>query len=247
MAGGIEVKTGEWKALDKFPYKILHLSWQKHLLEMIENYDTEGIFKELISFLRIKYYRGFVARIEAGNLPKESQSLIKYLSKYLCRPQISQKRIRKYDKNSGSVEFEYRSHRTKRVEVEKIDVMKFLGRLVQQILPKGFQRIRYYGLQAAKNSNRLKYFVAKAINSLYLPDREVKTVDTESKQKVGYQELVSNWWGTDPFLCSNCGGIMELVRIWQPGKGFVFSLFRQLFGKDIGPPGDVPSFCFEQE
>jgi hypothetical protein len=244
MGGGINRATGEWETLEEFLFKILHLSWQRKLLSMIEDWDEEGRYKALLVFLEKRYPKGFVANIEAGNLPKKSRALVRYLSKYLCRPQISQRRIKKYDKRDGVVEFEYRSHRTKKVETEKLGALKFLGRLVQQILPKGFQRIRYYGLQASKNSDRLKYIVAKSVGGLYLPDLKVENpMKSKSAGQISYRELVTMWWRQDPFKC-RCGGIMELVRIWKPVKGFVYSLFKDLFGADIGPPGDLPEICF---
>jgi len=38
----------------------------------------------------------------------------------------------------------YRSHRTDRMERETVEVETFIGRMVQQTVPKGFKRIRYY-------------------------------------------------------------------------------------------------------
>ena len=121
-----------------------------------------------------------------------------------------------------------------------------MGRLLQQILPRGFQRIRYYGLQATKNQERLKMIVAKAVGSFFLPARD-KEAGEKPKKSLYYRDLVTTWWRKDPFQCSNCGGTMELVRIWKPLKGFVFSVFRDLFGRDVGPPGKLPEFCFQQE
>jgi hypothetical protein len=98
-------------------------------------------------------------------------------------------------------------------------------------------------LQATKNSDRLKYFVSQAVGSFYLPDKEpVVAEKSESAAPLDYQALVKMWWGTDPFQCSKCGSMMELVRIWKPNKGVVFSAFSQLFGADIGPPGLLPDF-----
>lgn len=249
MGGGVNSATGKWEVLDKFPYQILHQSWKKCLLKMFRDWDVDGKYRELFSFLDSRYQKGFVARIEAGSLPKASKHLIRYLSKYLCRPQISQKRIRRYDAKHGEVDFEYLSHRTKKVEIETMSAINFLGRLVQQILPKGFQRIRYYGLQASKNSNRLKKVVSEAVGNFYLPDFEsneaVEAETEELTKNLNYRDLVKLWWGTDPLQCRKCGEIMELVRVWKPGKGFVFSIFKHLFGKDIGPPGNLPDICFK--
>ena len=42
----------------------------------------------------------------------------------------------------------YKSHKTERVERETVEVYEFIERIVQHIAPKGFKRIRYYGIQA---------------------------------------------------------------------------------------------------
>ena len=183
-----------------------------------------------------------MARIEKAALPKNSEHLLKYISKYLCKPHISLKRIKNYDPVKERVSFEYSSHKSKKREVETTDVMNFIGRLVQQILPKRFQRVRYFGLQANKNWERLKYIVSKAVNGLYLPEGD-KEERSKKSDALKYKDLVMLWWRKNPFECRYCGGNMELVRIWKPGKGFIYSLFKQLFGEDIWPLGLLPEFC----
>jgi hypothetical protein len=54
------------------------------------------------------------------------------------------------------VTYHYRSHRTERTEHETVDVLTFIGRMVQHVVPKGFQRVRYYGVQATKTFAKLK-------------------------------------------------------------------------------------------
>ena len=54
------------------------------------------------------------------------------------------------------VTYHYRSHRTERVEHETVDVNTFIGRMVQHTMPKGFKRIRYYGVQATKTFAKVK-------------------------------------------------------------------------------------------
>ncbi len=55
---------------------------------------------------------------------------------------------------------------TKRNEYEVIDTQIFIKRMVLNILPKSFQRMRYYGLQ--HNNELKKYFeiIAKATGDL---------------------------------------------------------------------------------
>lgn len=69
-------------------------------------------------------------------------------------------------------------------------------------------------------------------------------VDRRSKvsTRLSYKSLIEIWWGVDPFKCSHCGGRLELARIWKPAKDWVFNIFEQLFGNDVGPPGQLPSF-----
>ena len=128
-------------------------------------------------------------------------------------------------------------------------LVAFLHKRAQKILSKAVQRIRYFGLQATKNTNRLRYFVSKAVGNLYLPERIEKEAENKTEENQGtkrivlYQELITIWWGKDPFKCRNCGASMELARVWQRGKGFVFSIFKNLFGKDIGPPGLMPEIA----
>jgi len=235
MDGGIDKDTGEWVTLGKFPYVIMHRSWKKHLLAMLKNFDLLKEWSDVIELIDRKY-KVFVARIEKSALPKDSKPLIEYISKYLCRPQISQKRIKKYSSKYAEVEFEYRSHKTGRREIEEIKAVTFIGRMMQQIPPKGLQNLRYFGLQSVKNRERTKRLIDKAIGLLGVEDSYQETIIKTPSISPSYRDLVILWWGSDPMRCKHCGNQMELVRIWHPIKGFVFNLFEQLFGKDTGPP-----------
>ncbi len=77
-------------------------------------------------------------------MPEGVKSLARYLVKYVVSPPISVRRIDRYD--GGKVKYHYKSHRTERVETEEVGVYTFIGRMIQHVLPKGFKRIRYYGV-----------------------------------------------------------------------------------------------------
>src|SRR5262249_48304641 len=74
---------------------------------------------------------------------------------------ISVRRIDRYD--GERVTYHYRSHRTERVEHETVEVAMFIGRMVQHTVPKGFKRIRYYGVQATKTFAKLQGVIQAAL------------------------------------------------------------------------------------
>lgn len=239
MSGGID-SDGEWMVLDKFDYRILHKLWKEVLLEAMLDWDKKGCLSELCDYLDKRYWKGFVGHVSEQKAPKARRALLRYLGKYLCRPQISVSRIISYNPNKDEVVYRFKSHETGKSEVERVNTLTFVGRMVQQILPKGFKRVRYYGLQGIKNRSRLIAKVCSAVGRLNFVGDTIRA--PVASARASYQEMVEILWGHDPFRCGRCGGRMELVRVWKPDKGFVFNLFKTLFGKDIGPCGILPDF-----
>jgi hypothetical protein len=79
--------------------------------------------------------------VQQGTVPSQYQSVARYVARYVVSPPIAVRRIDHYD--GERVTYHYRSHRTDRVERETVAVNTFIGRMIQHVLPKGFQRIRY--------------------------------------------------------------------------------------------------------
>jgi hypothetical protein len=130
MNGGIDLISGKWINIPYFPYeKILPKKWQYHLLKMIQEFDSSKDVNRLVNELYKAYPKGFVNFFMKGDVPKKNKKLVRYLSKYLFRPSISLKRIINFDKNKGTVEYEYADHRSKKVKREVIDVLEFIGRM----------------------------------------------------------------------------------------------------------------------
>ncbi|MEE8059515.1 MAG: transposase [Pseudomonadales bacterium] len=163
--GALLPQRSEWKAFERLSLRSLRLLWQKHLLGLIE-VEFGGI-ESIISDLWKKYPDGFYAH--PGNdqrVPTKSyRGLIKYLTKYLSSPPIGVSRIVNYD--GEEVKYYYQSHRTKTVAYETIDAQIFIGRMVQHILPKGFQRIRYYGLQATATFKKWYEVIARELQETW--------------------------------------------------------------------------------
>ena len=74
---------------------------------------------------------------------------------------LSVRRIDRYD--GHRVTYHNRSHWTQRTTYETVEVMTFIGRMVQHTMPKGFKRIRYYGVQATKTFAKVKVAIQAAL------------------------------------------------------------------------------------
>jgi len=215
-SGGIDEKMGKWVELGYFPYEIIHKKWQYHLLKMFKEVEPTDEMKSLINELYKKYPRGFVAHVTKGEVPEQFRGLAKYLAKYVASPPIAISRILSY--TDREVTYWYKDHHTKAREVVTVDVLTFIGRMVQHIQPKGFQRIRYYGLQATKT---FKKWVEAIKVGLRRIGRIVKGVYEVVKCK-GYRERYLAMSGRDPFVCRNCGCEMDLWRVWHPKYGTMY-------------------------
>ena len=114
---------------------------------------TPGV-KRLVDLGFRREPKGFIAQVQKGDVPARYHTLATYLAKYVVTLPISVRRVDRYD--SRRVTYHYRSHRTERTEHETVDVLTLIGRMVQHVVPKGFQRVRYYGVQATKTFAKLK-------------------------------------------------------------------------------------------
>ena len=215
--GAFLPNTLEWKTFKHLSLSRLRLLWQKHLLVFVEAEFTAR--KSVIKQLWENYPDGFYAH--PGNsyherVPTKSyHGLIKYLTKYLSSPPIGVSRIVSFD--DESVTYYYQSHVTKSREYETISAQKFIGRMVQHILPKGFQRVRYYGLQATASFKKWYEVIARVAGDLV--DAMVSYV-----KRITYADFFEEVAKRNPLKCSFCGAEMELVQLYHPNRGLFFDL-----------------------
>jgi hypothetical protein len=84
----------------------------------------------------------------------KGEGALQYLAPYIFRVAISNRRILKID--NDQVTFRYRPSNTGRWQTMTLMVEEFLRRFLQHVLPKGFVKVRYYGLF----SRRLSHWVS---------------------------------------------------------------------------------------
>src|SRR6201987_3237661 len=93
------------------------------------------------------------------------EAVLAYLSRYTHRVAISNRRLIAFDQNGVTFNFkDYRSGGRARYKVMPLKKSEFIRRFLIHVLPKGFHRIRYYGLLAksscAENLARARQLLA---------------------------------------------------------------------------------------
>ena len=221
-SGGINEETGKWVELGYFPYEIIQKKWQYHLFRMLKEMVSTDEVKSLIDALWKKYPRGLVAHVTKGKVPEQCRGLAKYLAKYVASPPIAIRRIIRY--TGEEVTYWYKDHQTKKKEVVTVDVMTFIGRMVQHILPKGFQRIRYYGLQSTKTFKKWVQVIKEGLRRAGRIIKGAYEVVASKRYRERFQEMS----GRDPLVCRFCGQEMDLWRIWHPKYGTIYDEWENL-------------------
>jgi len=132
------------------------------------------------------------------------EAVLTYLSRYTHRVAISNRRLIRAD--AESVMFrckDYRVHGPGRYTTMTLATHEFIRRFLLHVLPKGFHRIRHYGLLA--NGNRAAN-IAKARELLAMPE----PVDTASNEEARESDIF-------PHPCPRCGSSMRIIETFELG------------------------------
>lgn len=215
-SGGYDEQGERWEHLHYLPYALLRRKWQWHLLTMLRQTVKTHEMDRLVDTCYTRYREGFVTNVQKGQVPAGYQSLARYVAKYVVSPPISVRRIDRYD--GRRVTYHYRSHRTERVERETVEVDTFIGRMVQHTMPKGFKRIRYYGVQATKTFAKVKDMIHAALAKV---EGVVKGA-VKILARLTYRQRYAQSTGRDPLICPHCRGEMGVWRIWHPTYGVIY-------------------------
>ena len=204
--GGINYK-GQWKGVDTsvngkvFLFKVENISAVfrgKFLAKMQKQLPQDK------GFIRKLYKKPWVVYAEepfAG-----PHQVIEYLGRYTHRVAINNHRLLAMDENG--VRFRYHDYRHNRQKVLTLEGAEFLRRFAQHILPKGFVRIRHFGLMATSKRNQLR--------ELQQAFGIVVPVVIEKKD---WKQICRDHLNYNPDLCPHCGkGMMTTIEMLLPGR-----------------------------
>lgn len=129
------------------------------------------------------------------------EAALRYLAPYLFRVALSNRNL--LDLNNGQVKFRYRNSKTRTTQITTLPAERFIGRFLQHVLPRGFQKVRTCGLLHPKQ----RHLLARAKEQLQpnSPRTVEPSPDSSSGQRIPCRPAA--------FLCPQCA--CEMIHICE--------------------------------
>jgi hypothetical protein len=197
VTGGGLTKNGEWLAARKkylVPVTALSQIFRAKFMALARTACPEERFPESI------WEKDWVTYCKPA--VQGRKRLLDYLGRYVHSIAISNRRILRV--NKGQVVFEYKDSRDDRWKTTILTGEEFLRRFLQHVLPRGFHKVRYYGLFSPRNKSRLSQ--AQWGLSLQEEKRQTKTDAPSDEPDNNLQ----------PKVCPKCVGGIMLIVSWIP-------------------------------
>lgn len=222
-AGGLRNKDNRWKHCrnDFFaPVAVMQQVYRGKFMELfrqalaektikihgvLQEYEKPGRMDGLKDLL---YKKSWVVYIKPSFASPEG--VLRYLGNYTHRIAISEKRI--LSLKEGRVTFSYTDYRDDNTrKVMTLSSVEFIRRFLLHVLPRGFMRIRHFGLFS--NRDRLEH-INLCLTLL-------------GEQVMAAKDVMASWWeqildrtGRNPLVCPRCdGGLLKLVHVYPLRKG----------------------------
>lgn len=162
--------------------------------------EGEPQFARLVDQLYKKQWVAYAKEPFSG-----ADHVFKYLGRYTHRVGISNQRLQSIDENGVCFY-------TKNGNNCTLSPDEFIRRFLLHVLPKGFRKIRHYGLLGASNVN----------TKLTLARRLLQPGDAPApcnKTPQSWEELMEELTGVDVLTCPACGSSAVECRSLQPVRG----------------------------
>src|SRR6185295_4098413 len=162
----------------------------------------KGAFKTFLEPLYDTKWHVYAKRPFAG-----PEQVLAYLARYTHRVAISSSRLVAADQHGVTFKYkDYRSEGPGRYKTMTVAADEFIRRFMLHVLPKGFHRIRHYGLLASSRTEADTIARARKLIELALEQPLRSTTKDEAPT------------GTEPVHpCPRCGGRMVIIEMFEAG------------------------------
>lgn len=198
--GGLS-KNNTWVNTDFIPYDAFRKIWQYEILTALGKQCPN--LRHIVDCSFKSNANGFLVFC-VRKIHSTKRFLLKYLSRYVRHPVISNRRITAY--NGTHVTFSYEKYG--KPSYKTMPKFDFILAVLQHISPKHFKLIRRLGLYSRRS--KTKYHIASQILQPLSPSNSSNTFNWR-KNKV-------NFSGSDPIKCEHCNHLMELLSITYQTK-----------------------------
>ena len=131
------------------------------------------------------------------------ERVLKYLARYTHRVAISNQRLLRFE--HGQVTFRYRDYAdpstARRIKTMTLSAEEFLRRFAEHVLPKGFVKIRHYGLLGQRHRDKRLALCRSLLGAMTMAVLAIAPApaDTEMSPTSAIAPAV-------PISCPRCGG-----------------------------------------
>ncbi len=202
------------------PVRVLSRVFRGKFLWGLTKLQSQGVLKLPPALAEADAFPAWLARLRGKDWVVYAkppfggpEQVLKYLARYTHRVAISNQRLEKLE--AGRVTFRYKDYADSRREKRlTLSAAEFLRRFVQHVLPRGFMKIRHYGLLASRQRQaRLEQA------------RQLLQAQPLEAQQPGQpvQAEGATIAPAEPWRCPECGGQrrsrLELPRAEGPPGG----------------------------
>jgi Putative transposase len=233
--GGLSLEGERWIACKPgffLPVRVLSRLFRRLLLEKLKiaheagHLQFFGQYQHLVDGMSFNNFLSPLRKIDWVVYAKRPfagpEAVLAYLSRYTHRVAISNSRLIACDERGVTFKWkDYRSKRQDRYKTLTLATDEFIRRFLIHVLPRGFHRIRHYGLFAnhvrGKNVQRLRQLISNEC----LDDNADNTTVVAAKTKLPDDQPAAS-----TYLCKSCGApmiIIETVEKQRPRAPPAFS------------------------
>ncbi len=219
--GGISLDGKTWVSCRSgffLPVRVLSRLFRRLLLTMLRAAHKAGRLQFFGNHGALADARAFAAYLEPLRQTEwvvyskrpfgGPQAVLAYLSRYTHRVAIANSRLIACDREGVSFKWkDYRAKGRHRQKTMTLATDEFIRRFLIHVLPRGFHRIRHYGL-LAKTSGADNIALARKL--LAVPAR-AEQPDTSEAAAVDEPRVL-------PRSCPCCGGRMIIIETFVPGS-----------------------------
>ena len=219
--GGLSIDGEHWIACKPgffLPVRVLSRLYRRLFLEKLshayhagklsffgntQKLADEAAFSHWLKPLRKIEWVVYAKRPFAG-----PAAVLAYLSRYTHRVAIANSRLISMDDHQVTFKWKnYRLKKPKRYAQMTLTIDEFIRRFLIHILPRGFHRIRHYGL--ISNAKR-KTSLVKARELLGVPEPEPQAYEDANEE-----DKIEGYEAPATYLCPNCGAPMIIIETFM--------------------------------